>query len=151
MLSSDGLFLMAKKSVILLATILAGSFILSAVENYINIENMFDRNRNYKDSINSIAPFKTFIFAPIFETFLIYLYIRMTGEKKYVFKYIFFGICMGVFHEYYQPKSFLSILFVFSVMTYGLVDFLNKYGRMVSITLVAVIHSLYNIIVVYFF
>lgn len=151
MLNPGNLFLMAVKSVVLLATILAGSFIFSAVGTYINIENMFHGDRTHQDSINSIVPFKTFIFAPLFETFLIYFYVRVTGERKNIFKYVFFGICMGFIHEYYQPKSFLSILFVFSVMTYGLVDFLNKYGAIVSIALVAIIHSLYNIIVVYSF
>ena len=151
MLNSDDFSLMIKKSTLLLTAMLIGSFILSSAENYINIGNIFNGSRKYHGTVNDITPFKTFVFAPIFETFLIYLYIGMTSAKRNTFKYIFFGICMGILHEYYQPNSFFSILFVFFMMTYGLVNFLNEYGKMVSITLVAIIHSLYNMIVVYYF
>jgi hypothetical protein len=151
MLNFDNFLLIFKKSSLLLTLMLIGSFILSSVENHSHIGNIINDDRKYLDAVNNITPFKTFVFAPIFETFLIYSYIRLAGAKKNILKYIFFGIFMGLFHEYYQPNSFFPILFVFFIMTYGLVDFLSEYGKMISIMLISIIHSIYNMIIVYYF
>ncbi len=136
---------------IILVSLTSGSFIFAIISNYIQLDFLGSRNPWAVDRVNEISPFKSFIFAPIFETFLLYLYFKTVGKIGKIPHFILIGVAMGLLHDYYQSGSFLSVLWSFWIMSFGYYYIMTGYGVVIAIITISAIHSIHNIFVYLFF
>lgn len=150
-INSHSLFRPITAFLIILFSLTSGSYILAIISNNIQLDFLGSRNPWAVDSVNEISPLKSFIFAPIFETFLLYLYFKTLGKIGKIPHFILIGIGMGLLHDYYQSGAFLSVLWSFWIMSFGYYYFMAGYGVAIAIITISIIHSIHNISVYLFF
>jgi hypothetical protein len=138
-------------SVLILLALTLGSFGLVQISNYFQLDFFGKHDAWHEESITDVSTFKTFIFAPIFETILLYGYFKITMQSGKLYHYIIIGVGMGLLHDYYVPGAFLPILYSFWVMSFGYSYFMSNYGAFLSVIIISIIHSLNNLLFYYFF
>jgi hypothetical protein len=150
-INEHSLFKPAVTCLIILVSLTSGSFILANISSYIQLDFLGQRNPWAVDRINEISPLKYFVFAPIVQTLLLYLYFKTVGKIGGISRFILLGIAMGLFHDYYQPGAFLPFLWSIWIMSFGYYYLMAGYGVVIAIIATSIIHSINNIFVYLFF
>lgn len=150
-INEHSLFKLAVTCLIILVSLTSGSFILANISNYIQLDFLGQRNPWAVDHINEISPLKYFVFAPIVQTLLLYLYFKTVGKIGRISRFILLGIAMGLFHDYYQPGALLPFLWSIWIMSFGYYYLMAGYGVVIAIIATSIIYLINNIFVYLFF